>query len=345
MKDNVYTKPKALQPGMTVAVVAPASGLMSDEKIDAGLAKLAALGYGVKPGKYLHERLGFLASSDANRLEDLHAAFADPKVDAILCMRGGYSTMRLLEGLDFDLIRKNPKIFCGFSDITALNLAFLKHANLVNFNGMMLCSTLGAATPSQYTMDSFFRMMSTTAGDGVGSLWAGHPEAERFAVTVRGGRASGQLVGGNLSLVASLIGTAYEIETAGRVVFLEDVDEAPYKFDRMLMQLLLAGKLRDAAAIVIGRNVADADSAVTEAEMGRDGIRDAATRPFPATSERTWYPILDQVIADRLGDLGIPVMSWAPFGHIDDYATLPLGVRVSVDADSGEFSVDEPAVV
>lgn len=339
-----FQKPKKLEPGMTVAVVAPASGLTSDDKIDAGLAKLESLGYKVKPGKYLHERLGFLASSDRNRLEDLHNAFSDSSVDAILCMRGGYSTMRLLDSLDYEMISRNPKIFSGFSDITALNLAFLQRSKLVNFNGMMLCSTLGAANPSQYTMDSFFRMMSTT-DKGVGSLWQGHPEGEPFTVAVRAGKASGRLVGGNLSLVASTIGTPYEIETKGRIVFLEDVDEPPYRIDRMLTQLLLARKLYDAAAVVFGRNVPDSESAETEKELGRDGIQKVAAGPFPKTAERTWYPVIDHVIADRLRPLGIPVMSWAPFGHIDDYATLPLGVLATVDVDSGEFTVDEPAVV
>ncbi len=340
----IYQKPKALQPGMCVSVIAPASGLMSDERLDLGIERLKAQGFRVKEGAHLRERLGFLASTDKNRLSDLLNAFADPEVDAIMCMRGGYGTMRLLDSIDYDLIRSNPKVFVGFSDITALHLAFLKCVNLVSFNGLMLTTTLGAAEPSAYTIERFMSIVGSP-DQALGSVWGDHPDGKRLTVPVTSGKASGILTGGNLSLVAATIGTPYEIETKGRIVFLEDVDETPYKFDRMLTQMMLSRKLYDAAAIVFGRNVPDRESEITEKELGYEGIKASVEKCFPKTAERSWYPIIDQVIADRLRPLGIPVIIGLPFGHIDHYATLPIGCNATIDVDSGKFTIDEPAVM
>ncbi len=338
-----YRKPKALLPGMCVGVIAPASGLPSDEKIDLGLERLQKLGFKVKPAAHLRERQGFLAASDKSRLEDLHKAFDDPEVDAIMCMRGGYGTMRLLDDIDYQMIKNNPKVFVGFSDITALNLAFLRCAGLVSFNGIMLTTTLGAKELSEYSIERFMTIVGMP-NKALGSVWGNMPQEERRIVPIRSGKASGILTGGNLSLLSATIGTPYEIETKGRIVFIEEVDEPPYRFDRMLTQMMLARKLYDAAAIVIGRNVPDDDSRKLEESLGYEGIKETAQQGFPKDPERTWEPILDQVIANRLRPLGIPVISGMPFGHIDDYATLPLGVEATVDVDSGEFTINEPAV-
>ncbi|MBX7245248.1 MAG: LD-carboxypeptidase [Candidatus Sumerlaeaceae bacterium] len=333
-------KPAKLEPGMTIGVIAPAGANKDLSLLDRGVAKLEKLGYRVKLGRHTRSRIGYLAADDKSRLGDLHALFADRKVDAIMCSRGGYGTMRLLPEMDFELIRKNPKIFIGFSDITALGLAFLKKVGLVTFNGPMVVSTFGKEKVSPFSVSCFLR--TVTSAKPAGSVWQGHRDRKFRVVTA--GKGSGILTGGNLSLVASTVGTPYEVETKGKIVFLEDVDETPYRIDRYLTQLMLAGKLRDARAIVFGRNVPDAESAIIEKKLARKGLPKVATG-FPRDANRSYEQVTDEVIVDRLKPLGIPVLIGLPFGHISEYATIPLGVRASVDTKSGDLVIEEGAVV
>lgn len=331
-------KPPRLRTGATIGLVAPASAA-DLSKIDRGIENLKRLGFRVKEGRHIRKRLGYLAATDPERLADFHAMFADPKVDIVMCVRGGYGSPRLAPFIDYDLISRNPKVFTGFSDITFLHLAILKMCDLVTFNGPMGAATFGAPKLSRYTVDSFVRTVGNRRA--AGSVWQGHRD-RKFRV-VRPGRASGVITGGNLSLVAASIGTQFEIETKRRIVFLEDVDEKPYRIDRMLTQLLLAGKLFDAAAIVFGRNVPDEETAKIEQRLARRGLPHVATPP-PTKANREFEQVIDQVIADRLRPLGIPVMIGLPFGHIDDYTTIPLGVRASMDTRTGDLTIDEPAV-
>ncbi|MCX7719147.1 MAG: LD-carboxypeptidase [Candidatus Sumerlaeaceae bacterium] len=332
-------KPRRLKPGMTVGVIAPASGVKDETQVDAAVAGLEEFGLRVRLGRSVRKRRGFVSATPAERLADLHAAFADKTVDAVMCLRGGYGTMHLLDAIDYDLVRRNPKIFTGFSDITALHLAFLRKCRLVTFNGPMASTTFSKHPPSAFSVASFLRTVSEPVP--AGSVWQGH--ADRKFRIVRPGRAEGPLTGGNLTLVAATVGTPYEIETRGRIVFLEEVDEKPYRVDRYLTQLLLAGKLRDAAAVVFGRNVADSESA--ENERRRLGDRPPRrAMPPPRRVPRDFEQIIDEVIAERLAPLGIPVMIGLPFGHIEDYATLPMGCRASVDAARGDLVVEEAAV-
>jgi muramoyltetrapeptide carboxypeptidase len=336
---NMLLKPHRLEPGMTVGVIAPASGVKEEEQIDAAVAGLEEFSLRVRLGRSVRKRRGYISATPAERLADLHAAFSDKKVDAVMCLRGGYGAMHLLDAIDYGLVRRNPKIFTGFSDITALHLAFLRKCRLVTFNGPMASTTFSKRPPSDFTVASFLRTVSEPVP--AGSVWQGHTD-RRFRV-VRPGRAEGVLTGGNLTLVAATVGTPYEIETRGRIVFLEEVDEKPYRVDRYLTQLLLAGKLRDAAAIVFGRNVPDAESADNERRRLGDHPPRRATAP-PRSVPRDFEQIIDEVIAERLAPLGIPVMIGLPFGHIDDYATLPVGCRASVDTTRGDLIIEEAAV-
>lgn len=332
-------KPRRLEKGMTIGLVAPASAARDPAQIDKGIEKLQALGFRVKEGRHTRKRLGYLAAPDKERLADLNAMLRDDRVDAIMCIRGGYGTMRLLDGLDYEAARTHPKPIIGFSDITALHLAFWRRCRLVTFNGPMLLSAFGKDDPEPFTVQSLLRTLTTA--EPAGSIWRGLPE--RVYRVVRHGRARGRLVGGNLSLVAALVGTPYEIQTRHAIVYLEDVDEKPYRVDRMLTQLLLAGKLHDAAGIVFGRNVPDEESAKVEAARFRAGVAQRATG-FPSSACADYEPILDDVIADRLGRLGLPVMIGLPFGHVDEYATLPFGVEASMDTRTGELTIEEAAV-
>lgn len=332
-------KPRRLEPGMTVGVIAPASGVKEEAQVDAAVAGLEEFSLHARLGRSVRKRRGFIAATPAERLADLHAAFADKKVDAVMCLRGGYGTMHLLDAIDYGLVRRNPKIFTGFSDVTALHLAFLRKCRLVTFNGPMASTTFSKRPPSDFSVASFLRTVSEPVP--AGSLWQGHAD-RRFRV-VRPGRAEGALTGGNLTLVAATVGTPYEIETRGRIVFLEEVDEKPYRVDRYLTQLLLAGKLSDAAAVVFGRNVADSESAESERQRLGDHPPRRAAAP-PRSVPRDFEQIIDEVIAERLAPLGIPVMIGLPFGHIDDYATLPVGCRAGVDTSRGDLVIEEAAV-
>lgn len=323
---------------MTIGVVAPASAARDPQHVDDASKGLEAMGFQVKLGRHVRDRRGFLASTDANRLADLHRMFADKNVDAIMCLRGGYGTTRIADFIDYNLVRKNPKIFIGFSDITMLHLAFLKKCRLVTFNGPMAASTFADTTPSRFCVSSFLRTCCHT--DPPGSIWQDHDD-RNFRV-IRSGRASGRLTGGNISLLAASVGTAFEIDTRDKIVFMEEVDEKPYRIDRMLTQLLSAGKLHDASAIVIGRNVPDSDFAEAEAKAARKAPR--TVKPLPRKLPRGYEPLMDEIFYERLRPLGIPVITGLPFGHIDDYATLPLGVMASVDSRTGDLVIEEAAV-
>lgn len=306
-------KPRRLRPGATLGVIAPA-GPGSPEQAAAGLAWLEQAGFRIKQGATVSQELGYLAGPDALRAADLNAMFADPAVDGIICLRGGYGTMRLLELLDYDLIRQNPKVFVGYSDITALHTSIGQRAGLVTFHGPMVASDLGKEV-SPYTWEYFLQAVTAPAPLGllVNPPLAPAPE---FIVP---GTAAGPLAGGNLSLLAATLGTPYELDTTGKILCLEDVGEAPYRIDRLLTQLSLAGKLQAAAGIVF--------------DVCADCEAEAKPPSFTVA----------EVLAERLGNLGKPVLINLHFGHTADKATLPLGVNATLRTEDGGLVITEAA--
>jgi len=236
---NMMIEPNLLQPGDTVAVTA-ASGICDRGKLAAGVEVLKNLGLNVQVMESCNARHdNYLAGDVQLRLQNLHDAFADTNVKGIFMARGGYGAAQLLPFINFSMVAKNPKIFVGFSDVTALHIAFGKFCGFVTFHGPMVASCFGGldAVSLESLRNAVFANENFSFGK-VETLFPGH---------VRG-----RLVGGNLTVIASLLGTAYEIETAGHVLFLEDIGEEPYRVDRLLLQLKLAGKLRDAAGFVFG---------------------------------------------------------------------------------------------
>src|SRR5499427_3037350 len=242
-------RPRALRPGATVGLITPSTYVSDPDRL--ALAERTVRYFGLNPkfGANVRKRNGYLGGSIEERVDDLHSMFGDPSVNAIFAIRGGYGSAQLLDRIDYDLLRKNPKIFLGYSDITALHLAIQKRAGLVTFHGPVALSDF-----SEYTQKHFRRALLETSP--VGAV-TNPPEANSLRPshtlrTVRPGKARGQLVGGNLTLISTTMGTPFEIETRGRILLLEDVDEQPYSIDRMLTQLRLAGKLDSAAGIVFG---------------------------------------------------------------------------------------------
>jgi muramoyltetrapeptide carboxypeptidase len=314
------TKPPRLQPGDFAGIVAPASPPPDPKVIDRSLAAIERLGFKPKLATNARKRLGFLAGNDRERAADLMKMFADPKVKAIFCVRGGYGASRLLDRLDYDLIRRNPKIFVGYSDITALHCAFLTQARLVSFHGPTLNSDLVKEEPVEFTIQSFLRTLTQPSAPG--GICQGY---NKSGITVlRRGVASGPLFGGNLSLLCSTLATPCQPRFKGGILFFEDIDEAPYRVDRMLTQLLNAGLLQQVAGIAIGVNRNCLDPKVKNGGEYRQTVED--------------------VIQERLLPLKIPIVSGLPFGHIPHNATLPIGISAVLDANSGDLIIPEPAV-
>jgi muramoyltetrapeptide carboxypeptidase len=315
-------RPKALRAGDTVGLITPSSYVSDPDRL--ALAERTARYFDLVPkfGKNVRKREGYLGGTVEDRLEDLHAMFRDPEVKAVFAIRGGYGASQLLDRIDYDLIRANPKIFLGYSDITALHLAIQKRAGMVTFHGPIVLSRF---TP--FTQTYFRKALFET--DPIGRV-TNPPDSDplrptHMLRTVRPGTARGPLFGGNLTLIATTMGTPYEIETAGRILFLEDVDEEPYSIDRMLTQLRLAGKLDSAAGLIFGE------------------CHDCQPREFKPSYESTLS--VGEVVDDILGRLRIPVLSGLTIGHTDDQLTLPLGVMSQLDADKGELTIEEPGVV
>ena len=313
------TKPPRLHLGDTVGIVAPASPPDRTDAVDRAVAALEDLGFKVKLGRNIRKRKGFLAGTDEQRASDLMQLFQDTQVRAIFCLRGGYGSARLLALLDFNCIRRNPKIFVGYSDITALHGALLRQASLVTFHGPMLGSDLAKPDADAFTVGSFLNMV--TEPKVCGSI--GADRVTNGVTILRRGVARGRLVGGNLSILCSLLGTPFMPPFKGGILFFEEIGEEPYRLDRMLTQLLNAGLLQQLAGVAIGMHINCEDS-----------------EPHRRDSRQT----VQDVLRDRLMPLRIPIVMNFPFGHVRKNATVPLGIRALLDGNRGELSFCEPAV-
>jgi muramoyltetrapeptide carboxypeptidase len=308
-----YVKPKALCTGDTIGIIAPASPL-DREYVDQAVALFQGFGYQIKLGESVYQSYGYLSGSDACRATDVEQMFADSTVKAIICMRGGYGTTRILDLLDYDMIQKKPKIFVGYSDITALHLALQKRAGLVTFQGPVLSELATSYDPlSWYTL---FQHITESKAFGVY-----REPADMFQFTITDGMAEGVLVGGNLSLLTSTMGTPYEIDTKGKIWLIEDVDEQPYRIDRMLTQFRSAGKLQEANGIIF-----------------TDFANCEPVRPDKSLT-------IQQILHDIVKPLGIPAYFGLKAGHCSPNLTIPLGVKARMDATAGSLEILEPSVV
>ena len=312
--------PARLNYGDTIGIIAPASAPLDPESIDRSVAFLERLGFKTRLAPNVRKRWGFLAGSDRHRAGDLMKMFTDRKVQAIMCVRGGYGTARLLPMLDYRAIRANPKIFIGYSDITSLHCAFLAKSNLVSFHGPMLSSDFLKKDSPDFTLQSFLKTLMQPSPPG--GIRDGYQP--KTVAILRRGIASGPLIGGNLSLLCATLGTPYQPAFKNSILFFEDLDEAPYRFDRMLTQLLNAGLLQQVAGIAIGIN--------------------ANCHDPKARNAKEYRQTLEDVFRERLLPLRVPVATGLPFGHIPLNATLPVGVRATLDAVKGDLVIAEPAV-
>jgi len=300
--------------------VAPA-GELDKQRIQLAAKRLNKLGFRTIIPETLFRRRGYLAGTDEQRAAELMEAFINPEVDAIFPGTGGYGVTRMLDLLDWGTISKHPKIVIGFSDITALHLALSKKVNWVTFHSPNPQWGLGSQSNlSAHSAKYFWRNLLASQNRGQVGFAYDQPAATGPLKTVASGTARGRLTGGNLSLVAALIGTPYEIHTRGKVLFLEEVHEAPYRVDRMLRQMRMAGKLDAPAGVILGQF--------------SDGEPDEEE---PSLS-------MEEVFADYFADAKYPVVANFAAGHAKQNATLPLGALAEVDADNHSVRVLENPV-
>jgi muramoyltetrapeptide carboxypeptidase len=312
-------KPKRLRPGMSVGLVTPASNVPEDQELHAAMDLVRSLGFSAEPAVNLFSRTQYLAGTDQQRADDLNAMFADTDIDAIFCVRGGYGSGRLLRYLDYDMIAANPKVIMGYSDITSILNAIYLRTGLVTFHG-----PIAGGNFSNYTYEQYKKVLiepAQIARIGEPPEFETRPgvvDWKNRLTTIVSGVAEGHLVGGNLSLMVTLLGTPFEPQFEGAILFLEDVDEPPYSVDRMLTHLWMAGKLEQVAGIVLGKFTDDGYDSNTFS--------------------------MEEVLRDRLEPLGIPTLRGAMIGHIEDKTVVPLGVRARPDADAGALTLLESAV-
>ncbi|RLP85026.1 LD-carboxypeptidase [Micromonospora sp. BL4] len=307
-EDPTVVRPPALRPGDTVLLVSP-SGPTLPERVARGVELLT--GWGLRPvvAPNAYARQGYLAGADDLRAADLNAAFADPQVRGVICTRGGYGAQRVVDAIDMDAVRRDPKVVAGFSDITALQFALWRGARLAGVHGP------GAAWRDERTplrsAESLHAALMTTEPVTVTAV-AGE---ETYPVRVPG-RATGTLLGGNLCMIAASIGTPDLPDLTGAVLLIEDVQEPPYKVDRMLTHLRRAGALDGLAGVAVGQFTDCADG---------------------------WDTTIVDVLGERLGALGVPVLGGLPIGHGPGQLTVPVGTRAILDTGTATLTVS-PAV-
>jgi muramoyltetrapeptide carboxypeptidase len=308
-------KPPRLRKNDLIGIVSPASAPSSREKVDKGIQYLERLGYRVKVGKHVMDQHGYLAGKDDQRADDLNDMLRDPAVRAIIAVRGGYGTPRLLHLVDYRAVRRDPKILVGYSDLTALQLALLRKTGLVTFSGPMVAVEMWDSI-DPFTEEHFWRLV--TSSSRIGPLE--NPEGERL-VAFNAGKVTGPLIGGNLSLLISLMGTPYLPNLRKAILVLEDVDEAPHRIDRMFAQLHHAGVSKEIAGLVLGKFT--------------DCVPSDPSKP---------HLTIDQVLDDAVSRITRPVLTNLQYGHIAKKLTLPFGVRAFLDSRNGVLKILEGAV-
>ena len=301
-------RPKPLQKGDKVAIIAPASP--SDKNlIDKCIASLNELGLKVVIGESCLSEHGFLSGTDDIRANDINCMFADKNIKGIFALRGGYGCARLLDLIDFKLIKKNPKIFIGYSDITALHIAINQKSKLITYHGPMISTELIKGL-DEYSAEYYKKFIFEH--EKIEDLL--NPEGNSLEI-INNGIASGELIGGNLSLICSSLGTKYEINTKNKILFLEEVDEVPYKVDRMLTHLKQSGKLKEANGIILG----------------------AFTNCIAPNNKKSLS--LQEVFNEIILPLKKPTISNLACGHCLPTLTLPLGEKILLDANNKKIKI------
>jgi len=303
-------KPKALKNGDILGLVAPASPIYQDEIFKDMIKNLEGLGFQLKLGNSVKDQYGYLAGKDEDRLIDLMGMFEDDTVDGIMCIRGGWGSNRILADLDYELIRKHPKVFCGFSDITSIHMAIHKYSGLYTFHG-----PVGKSVWNEFTTESF---RDTVMQPQLQKHKIPAEEKEN-AYVIAPGKSSGKLFGGNLTVLTTLIGTEFLPDLSGAILFLEDIGESVYRIDRMLTHLKMAGILDKISGLIFGK--------CSECSSGPNSLE------------------LKEVLEHHIKPLDIPAYYGAMISHEDNNLTLPIAINAEMDAGDMVFWLTEQAVI
>ncbi len=308
-------KPPRLKKGDTVGLISPGS-YITEAQLQESVENLESIGLKVFYSNSILRKYGYLAGTDKERAEDVNRMFADKNIKGIFAARGGYGCSRILPMLDYNMIRQNPKILIGYSDITALLYGIFSQTGLVTFHGPVGISTFNEYS-NQHVENILFNPHKTYTMKNL-------PDDESKITIINSGRANGKLVGGNLSIVVTMIGTKYDVDLKNKIVFLEDVGEEPYRIDRMLTHLLEATNIKQAAGIALG--------VFNNCEIKKDDpeFENSLT--------------LQEVFKDRFGKLNIPVISGLSFGHISNKFTLPFGIKAELNTTNKSLTLLENAV-
>lgn len=303
-------KPPRLKIGDTIGLISPA-GIIENQDIEDAKATFKKLGLNIKTGTHILDRHGYLAGTDINRAKDIHLMFTDPSVKAIMAMRGGWGCNRILPLLNYPLLSSHPKIIIGYSDITSLLLAINARSRLITFHGGVATSTW-----NKFTVDYFQRILFD--GELLTMENSSNPEGNIEKITP--GKAQGKLIGGNLSVMAAMIGSAYLPSWHNNILFVEDIGEDVYRIDRMLTQLKNAGILNQISGFIFGQ--------CTNCQV-------AAQPSFT----------LKQILQQHIQPLNIPAWYGSMIGHVKDKFTIPIGLKVEIDADYGTIKMLEASVI
>lgn len=313
-------KAKRLKKGDTVGLIAPA-GYISDELLEEAIENIEGLGLKPYFTKRVKSKYGYLAGKDDVRAEDLNHMFTNNNVDGIFCIRGGYGVARILRQINYSAIKANPKVLVGYSDITALHYAIYSQTGLVTFHGPVATSTF-----NDYTIENFVK---TIMNPEPTTIFTPADESERGSdynrYTIHEGKANGELIGGNLSIAVTFLGTPYDVDYKNKILYLEEIDEKPYRVDRMLTQLYQAGKLEEVAGVALGV------------------FRDCDSEIGSAKGERSLS--LKEVLYNKFYDLGVPVIYGLSFGHIENKYTIPFGINAELNVNMQTLTLTEPAVL
>ncbi|MDA3862157.1 MAG: LD-carboxypeptidase [Melioribacteraceae bacterium] len=313
-------KPMRLNKGDTVGLIAPA-GYISDNALQDAIENIESLGFKPYYTNEIKSKYGYLAGKDEVRANDLNHMFENDKVDGIFCVRGGYGVARMLREINYDAIKANPKVLVGYSDITALHYAIYSQTGLITFHGPVATSTF-----NEFSVDNLIKTIMSPQPKTVFTPADDSDRGSDFdTYTIREGKASGELIGGNLSLAVTFLGTPYDVDYKGKILYLEEIDEKPYRVDRMLTHLYQAGKLEEVAGIALGV------------------FRKCNAKIGSAKGEQTLS--LKEVLYNKLYDLGVPVIYGLSFGHVENKYTIPFGINAELDVQKQTITLTEPAVL
>jgi len=312
-------KPSKLKEGDKLALITPGSYISIEEK-EESIENLKELGFELEYSDRLMLKNGYFSASDKERAEDINEMFERNDIKGIVCARGGYGCARTLPHINYNLVKENPKVLIGYSDVTALLYGIYKKTGLITFHG-----PVGISSYNDFSKKYFKQVLINPVEElEFISSSSGKNYNIYGRTTIAAGSANGELVGGNLSIVISLIGTEYDIDTKGKIIFLEEFLEEPYRVDRMLTQMLQAGKFNNTAGVALGV------FKMCESNKENPSFSNSFT--------------LMEVLKNRLSDLKIPVVYGMSFGHVKDKFTIPFGIKAELDADNYKLKLLEAAV-